>query len=106
MIIPTDKQLRKRDDNDYYPTPIELCVSALGLLPDDFKPFSILDPGAGDGVWGSRAGKVAPDRRSPPECFLEPHPLAGGQLACLWPEPQLLAIPGNPQDVCRDYRRG
>ncbi len=52
MIIPTDKQLRKRDDNDYYPTPIELCVSALGLLPDDFKPFSILDPGAGDGVWG------------------------------------------------------
>jgi len=45
--------MSKRDPNDYYPTPIELCVPALGLL--DLNPRQILDAGAGDGNWGMAA---------------------------------------------------
>ena len=52
-IIQTDKPLRKRAEYDYYPTPIELCRAAIGLLnPEYVYPREVLDPGAGDGVWG------------------------------------------------------
>jgi len=53
-IIQTDKPLRKRDEFDFYPTPIELCRAVVNLLPDNWKRTSlhVLDPGAGSGVWG------------------------------------------------------
>jgi len=60
MIIRTDKPLRKREPNDFYPTAIEVCRVALGVLPEqltvkpDCRPF-IVDPGAGTGVWGIAA---------------------------------------------------
>lgn len=44
---------RERMPRDFYPTPIELCYTALQILP--INPNSILDPGAGDGVWGKVA---------------------------------------------------
>ena len=52
MIIPTEKKLKKRDEYDYYPTPIGLCRQALTILPSSFYPFSVFDPGCGNGVWG------------------------------------------------------
>jgi hypothetical protein len=58
MIITTNKQMRPRDPADYYPTPIEICRASLALLPNyadpNPEPF-IIDPGAGDGVWGEAA---------------------------------------------------
>lgn len=54
-IIPTTKPLRKRDPNDFYPTPSELCEAALDLIPNTFTPGLILDPGCGTGVWGQAA---------------------------------------------------
>lgn len=55
MIITTDKQMRPRDEHDYYPTPAWVIRAALDGLPDDFQPHRILDPGAGDGSWGREA---------------------------------------------------
>lgn len=52
MIITTDKVMRERDPNDFYPTPVSRVTSALDLLPYGFVPYWILDPGCGDGVWG------------------------------------------------------
>ena len=51
-IITTTKEMRPRDPNDHYPTPIPTVEAALALLPPTFRPVDILDPGAGDGVWG------------------------------------------------------
>lgn len=55
-IIRTDKELRERDPNDFYPTPYELCREALIKFRDlygwDSSYKTILDPGAGNGVWG------------------------------------------------------
>lgn len=45
----------ERIEADAYPTPIALCREALRLLPVNFKPHAILDPGAGTGVWGIAA---------------------------------------------------
>lgn len=60
MIITTNKIMRSREANDFYPTPIELCTSALGLLSlQTFKP-RIFDPGAGSGPWGQAARKLWP----------------------------------------------
>jgi len=39
-------------DNEFFPTPYELCLSALKTLPGDFEPELVLDPGAGEGIWG------------------------------------------------------
>ncbi len=58
-IIMTTKELRPRDKNDFYPTPIELCRAALGLLYN-WKFSTILDPGSGDGVWGRVAREKWP----------------------------------------------
>jgi len=52
-IITTTKQLRPRTAHDFYPTPIELCYSALRLI--NTHPYRVYDPGAGDGVWGDAA---------------------------------------------------
>lgn len=54
-IIAVDKPLRPRSKNDFYPTPGGLVKAALDLLPGDFNPEYILDPGAGDGIWGIHA---------------------------------------------------
>ena len=54
-IITTTKQMRPRDANDFYPTPLKVCQQALSLLPLGYIPDTILDPGAGTGVWGQSA---------------------------------------------------
>lgn len=41
-----------RREFDHYPTPPELAKAAIALLPNDFYPDRILDPGCGRGVWG------------------------------------------------------
>lgn len=43
------------DPNRYYPTPTKLCAAVISRIDMDLDlPFKmrILDPGAGDGVWG------------------------------------------------------
>lgn len=59
-IITTTKQMRPRDVNDFYPTPASHVRSALrtvdGLLT--FPPATIIDPGAGTGVWGVEAKRL------------------------------------------------
>lgn len=59
VIIQTDKPLRKRDANDFYPTPIEVCRAALSLVEISYfvpyAQYAVLDPGAGTGVWGKAA---------------------------------------------------
>jgi hypothetical protein len=51
-IIRTNKELRPRENNDFYPTPVELCEASLNLLPEDLQPYNVLDPGSGTGNWG------------------------------------------------------
>ncbi len=61
MIIPTNKQLEKRQEDDYYPTPIELARSAiLTMLPKEFIPKFVNDPGAGNGVWTKALKEIYP----------------------------------------------
>ncbi len=55
MII-TSKEMRPRNPSDFYPTPLALARAAVrDLLPADFNPQTILDPGMGGGVWGMAA---------------------------------------------------
>ena len=55
-IITTNKQMRERDPNDFYPTPTELCDAALRLIHADvYEIKAVLDPGCGTGVWGQAA---------------------------------------------------
>lgn len=58
-IIQTTKELRPRQENDFYPTPIELCRAALSLVETP-NPWTILDPGCGSGVWGEAAREFWP----------------------------------------------
>lgn len=58
-IIQTTKQLRPREKNDFYPTPIELVRVTLDLVLS--KPKHILDPGCGTGVWGRVAREKWPE---------------------------------------------
>lgn len=48
-----------RRAHDVYPTPRELAAAALDMLarelPSGYSPRAILDPGAGEGVWGQCA---------------------------------------------------
>lgn len=50
-IVTTTAEFAPRADHEFYPTPYDLCVAALDLLPADFTPDRICDPGAGTGVW-------------------------------------------------------
>jgi len=64
MIIQTDKQMRDRDCFEHYPTPYELCLAALKesrLTAFPSMNLSILDPGAGTGVWGEAARTIWPN---------------------------------------------
>src|SRR3989304_2322437 len=56
-IIRTDKRLRPRSKSDYYPTPSEAARAALNLIDMD-KVAYVLDPGAGNGVWGTELKKI------------------------------------------------
>ncbi len=40
------------DAEEFYPTPLNLCIAALNLVPNVYTADYVLDPGAGDGVWG------------------------------------------------------
>ena len=60
MIITTEKQMRPRDQHDFYPTPLPLAYYALNMLiPHPAYP-RIFDPGAGTGVWGHAARRIFP----------------------------------------------
>ena len=66
-IIQTTKQLRPREENDHYPTPRELVRA---VLTEDYLDklhhifqtthLNVLDPGAGNGVWGEVLHAVSP----------------------------------------------
>lgn len=57
-IILMDEHIRA--EHDFYPSPYQLCVAALKLLPSNFEPMYVLDPGAGGGVWGKAARYALP----------------------------------------------
>lgn len=49
-------ELAPRRKHDFYPTPLEFAQYAVNhLLPAEFSPRHIIDPGAGPGVWGRAA---------------------------------------------------
>jgi hypothetical protein len=56
MIIKTDKQVPERRSYDFYPTPIAFAKAAIQIKEIESRNFkektTILDPGAGDGIWG------------------------------------------------------
>lgn len=54
-----NKQARRQED--FYPTPEPPVIAALDCLPSGFMPHTILDPGAGTGVWGDVARRRWPD---------------------------------------------
>lgn len=54
-IIRSKGKLRKREKNDFYPTPPELCRAALCKSQVSTQFPMILDPGCGDGPWGKAA---------------------------------------------------
>jgi len=57
-IISTDKALRPRDPHDHYPTNIEVARAALREVAGFMEHPTILDAGAGDGVWGQAARDI------------------------------------------------
>jgi hypothetical protein len=56
-IIMTDKPLKKRPATDFYPTPY-LCAVAAARLCTKESVERVLDPGAGDGVFGKAVKEV------------------------------------------------
>lgn len=61
-IITTTKQMRPRDPQDFYPTPPNVIAAALARADSllAFPPATIIDPGAGTGVWGIGAKRLWP----------------------------------------------
>lgn len=59
----TDKtKLPPKHANDFFETPRELCDAAMKFLaPVIVQPMTILDAGAGNGVWGEAARQAFPD---------------------------------------------
>lgn len=63
LVLPSDLDAiatireGKRPDGDVYPTPqdVALAVIKAGLYTPCWSPRRILDPGAGNGVWGASA---------------------------------------------------
>lgn len=61
-IVLTNKEMRPRDKFDHYPTPEGLIVQLFKQLKEaKLNPKAILDPGAGDGVWGKVARFFYPE---------------------------------------------
>lgn len=54
------QNLPKRNDFDFYPTPLSVAQDALTYIPLTTNPSCILDPGAGTGVWGRAARGLFP----------------------------------------------
>ncbi|MEO8285014.1 MAG: methyltransferase [Chloroflexota bacterium] len=72
IIQLTNKPLRARPATDYYPTTLETALGTLyylqtrhrigrGVIRHGNRQFRVLDPGAGDGVWGNAARTLWPD---------------------------------------------
>lgn len=61
VTLHPDMVFDERSPNDFYPTPLDACRAALSLLPADFTPSTILDPGAGAGPWGKACREKWPD---------------------------------------------
>jgi hypothetical protein len=59
-IIYSSKKLKQREPYDHYPTPLCVCRAAINVLPEDFYPGDVLDPGAGNGVWGKAISEKYP----------------------------------------------
>jgi hypothetical protein len=59
MIIQTDKPLQPRREWDHYPTPSGTVLQALSLV-DIENVGSIVDVGAGGGIWGQMAARIWP----------------------------------------------
>jgi hypothetical protein len=59
MIITSEKPLQPRVPHDFYPTPKEFIKAALYTIKDR-KAYTILDPGAGSGIWGEAARHIWP----------------------------------------------
>lgn len=58
-IIMTTKELRPRQKNDFYPTPYELVRAGLEKIEYEIPyPRNVLDPGAGNGVWGREVRRL------------------------------------------------
>lgn len=60
-IIQVTVPLGERHEADFYPTDPKVCAATINLLPPEFMPKRILDPGAGDGAWGKVARRMIPD---------------------------------------------
>ena len=60
MIIQTKKDLPERRPNDFYPTPYPFAKEALSHLAYLPTPGIVIDPGAGDGVWGEAVRQTWP----------------------------------------------
>lgn len=66
IIKMTDKPLRARPASDWYPTSYETALGTLYMLQELLgvglvDSLRILDPGAGNGVWGRAARELWPD---------------------------------------------
>lgn len=93
--------LPKRHDFDFYPTPRELCDSALNWIVTNPKS-NVLDPGAGTGVWGQAVKAQYP---SATITGIDIRPLPKPQDYSFWfqadfkkvkPEPVFDCVIGNP----------
>lgn len=61
IYVENRDKLPKRKEFDFYPTPIELCKVAVRKLDLYVPHITILDPGAGNGVWGKAIREVYPE---------------------------------------------
>lgn len=59
-IIATGKKLRPRAEYDHYPTDPAVAAAGLSILPVGWTPQTVLDPGAGSGVFGRAVRLVYP----------------------------------------------
>lgn len=59
-IIYSSKELRPRQDRDFYPTPYEFAIEAVRQIPISNYLTTCLDPGCGDGVWSKAVKDVYP----------------------------------------------
>lgn len=71
------KTKNKRRKSDFYPTPLPLAQAAMSLLPVLPDRPRVLDPGAGEGIWGKALLAEYPDARIT-GVDIDPHPVPAG----------------------------